>query len=160
MGLVYTFGIHISSVTYIENVGSNFVGSRPGGIFMSSVRYGRHNPWRTFESSIMEAEDLSIYEKMAYIVISSYATINTQKSWPSYATIACKGSMSPRKAKDAVKILTEKGLVVKIPRFKVSNDKKKMEYTSNLYVIFPYSDPYNRDKEMVDSQGNIHQVEA
>lgn len=127
---------------------------------MDQTRYGRSNPWRTFESSVMEAKDLSIYEKMAYIVISSHATANDQRCWPSYTTIARKASMSLRKAKDSVKSLQEKGLIVKVPRFKVSKDKTTMEHSSNLYVIFPYSDPYNPDKEMVDQHGYIHNIEG
>jgi hypothetical protein len=131
-----------------------------GVFFVSEARYGRKNPWRSFESSIFEATDLSIYEKMAYIVISSHATTTDQRSWPSYSTIAKKASMSDRKAKQAVKVLEKKGLIVKAHRYIEKLDETtgelKRENTSNLYVIFPYDQPFNPEIEWVDQEGNVH----
>jgi hypothetical protein len=127
-----------------------------------SMRYGRNNPWRTFESSILEARDLSVYEKMAYIVISSHATATDQRSWPSYSTIATKGSMSVRKAKDAVKSLEEKNLIVKVHRFtnRTRNGKEQNEYTSNLYIIFPHCNPFDPSKEMINGDGDVISISS
>lgn len=62
---------------------------------------------------ILEVEELDIYEKMAYIVIRSHCNAREATAWPSYNTIAREGSMSRRKAIDAVNSLIDKGLVVK-----------------------------------------------
>lgn len=125
---------------------------------MGEARYGRNNPWRTFESSILEADDLTVYEKMVYVVISSHATSNNQKSWPALKTIAKKGSMSIRKAQQALRVLEEKNLVRTVERFKMVKGKSGIKVTndSNLYVIFPYSDPFNPETEWIDSEGNVH----
>ncbi|MGF7036755.1 hypothetical protein J2T17_007830 [Paenibacillus mucilaginosus] len=83
---------------------------------------------------ILEVPDLSIYEKMAYIVIRSHANVRDASAFPSYATIAKEGSMSRRKAIDAVAMLIEKGLLRKEIRLDVSKNRK-IRNTSNLYYI-------------------------
>lgn len=83
---------------------------------------------------ILELSELSIYEKMAYIVIRSHANARNASAFPSYATIAAEGSMSRRKAIDAVAALVEKGLLRKEIRLDVSKNRK-IRNTSNLYHI-------------------------
>lgn len=83
---------------------------------------------------ILEVEGLSIYEKMVYIVIRSHANIREASAFPSYSTIAKEGSMSRRKAIDAVASLVEKGLLRKEIRLDVSKNRK-IRNTSNLYHL-------------------------
>lgn len=83
---------------------------------------------------ILEVEGLSIYEKMAYIVIRSHANAREASAWPSYSTIAKEASMSRRKAIDAVASLIEKGLLRKEIRLDVSKNRK-IRNTSNLYRL-------------------------
>jgi Helix-turn-helix domain len=83
---------------------------------------------------ILEVEGLSIYEKMAYIVIRSHANAREASAWPSYSLIAKEASMSRRKAIDAVASLIEKGLLRKEIRLTV-NKNRKIRNTSNLYKL-------------------------
>lgn len=88
---------------------------------------------------ILEVEGLSIYEKMAYLVIRSHCNARESSAWPSYATIAKEGSMSRRKAIDAVAELERLGLIVKndgssSPRRSVSKHGK-IRNDSNLYEL-------------------------
>lgn len=62
---------------------------------------------------IFEVAEIDIYEKMVYLVIRSHCNARDNIAWPSYDTIAREGSMSRRKAIDAVRGLLEKGLLIK-----------------------------------------------
>lgn len=83
---------------------------------------------------ILEIEDLSIYEKMVYITLRSYANAHKAEAFPSYATIAKMGSMSRRQAMRCVQNLIEKGLIQKETRFDVTKNKE-IRQTSNLYTL-------------------------
>ena len=120
---------------------------------MDRVRYGRKNPWRTYDASILET-NLLTSEKLVYIVIASHATAENQTAFPSYNTIARKASISRRKAIQAVNRLIECGYLYRVRR---KDDTNKQKNKSNLYVLFPASQPFNPDVEWVDDEGQVHE---
>jgi len=95
-----------------------------------NLRDGRTRNWFYLENDLLDRQDLAIYEKTVYIVIARYVN-GENKAFPSYETIAKKGSMSRSKAKYVVNSLVQKGLLKK--EFRKSKDKNC--YTSNLYTL-------------------------
>jgi len=95
-----------------------------------SLRDGRVKNWFYLENDLLDREDLTIYEKTVYIVIARYVN-NENKAFPSYETIAKKGSMAKVQAMRVVKSLIKKGLLKKEAR------KNKIDggSTSNLYTL-------------------------
>jgi len=73
---------------------------------------------------ILERDDLTTHEKMVYIVLRSYASPHEPKAFPSYATIAQKGSMSRRQAIRCVESLVEKGIIRKEMRMTVTKNRE------------------------------------
>jgi len=106
-----------------------------------NLRDGRTRNWFYLENDLLDREDLTIYEKTVYIVIARYVN-GENKAFPSYETIAKKGSMSRSKAKYVVNSLVQKGLLKK--EFRKS--KEKNCYTSNLYTLL---NPKTKDKKGV-----------
>ena len=90
--------------------------------------------------SILDFPDLTIYEKMVYVVLRSFANPREAMAFPKYATIAALGSMSKRQAMRAVQGLVEKGLLRKQMNF-VPTESRKMRQTSNIYYL---ENPENR----------------
>ena len=95
-------------------------------------------------------EDLNIYEKMTYMVLRSYANGQDDTAFPSYNTIATKGSMSKRKAIDCVKKLVELGFVGKKKRKKVSVTNGISD-TSNLYTIYRPAEVKRKEDSACDA---------
>jgi len=95
-----------------------------------NLRDGRVKNWFYLENDLLDREDLTIYEKTVYIVIARYVN-GENKAFPSYETIAKKGSMAKVQAKRVVKSLIEKGLLKKEAR----KNKDNKSYTSNLYTL-------------------------
>jgi len=60
-----------------------------------NLRDGRVRSWFYLENDLLDRQDLTIYEKMIYIVIARYVD-KEDKAFPSVPTIAKKGSMSER----------------------------------------------------------------
>ena len=106
-----------------------------------NLRDGRVKNWFYLENELLDREDLTIYEKTVYIVIARYVN-GENKAFPSYETIANKGSMSRSKAKYVVNSLVQKGLLKK--EFRKSKDNNC--YTSNLYTLL---NPKTKDKKGV-----------
>jgi len=105
-----------------------------------NLRDGRVRNWFYLENDLLDREDLTIYEKTVYIVIARYVN-GENKAFPSYETIAKKGSMSKSKAKYVVNSLVQKGLLKK--EFRKSKDKNC--YTSNLYTLLnPRENDYKK----------------
>ena len=105
-----------------------------------NLRDGRVRNWFYLENDLLDREDLTIYEKTVYIVIARYVN-GENKAFPSYETIAKKGSMSRSKAKYVVNSLVQKGLLKK--EFRKSKDKNC--YTSNLYTLLnPKGNDYKK----------------
>jgi len=105
-----------------------------------NLRDGRTRSWFYLENDLLDRKDLTIYEKTVYIVIARYVN-GENKAFPSYETIAKKGSMSRSKAKYVVNSLVQKGLLKK--EFRKSKDKNC--YTSNLYTLLnPKGNDYKK----------------
>jgi len=105
-----------------------------------NLRDGRTRNWFYLENDLLDRDDLTIYEKTVYIVIARYVN-GENKAFPSYETIAKKGSMSRSKAKYVVNSLVQKGLLKK--EFRKSKDKNC--YTSNLYTLLnPKENDYKK----------------
>ena len=83
---------------------------------------------------ILDRDDLTTHEKMVYITLRSYANPHEPQAFPSYATIAKKGSMSRRQAIRCMESLVEKGIIRKEMRTTVTKNKI-VKQTSNLYHI-------------------------
>jgi len=105
-----------------------------------NLRDGRIKNWFYLENDLLDREDLNIYEKTVYIVIARYVN-NENRSFPSYETIAKKGSMAKVQAMRVVKSLTKKGLLKKEAR----KNKNNRGSTSNLYTLLNPK-PNNKDK--------------
>jgi len=95
-----------------------------------NLRDGRVRNWFYLENDLLDREDLTIYEKMIYIVIARYVD-KEDKAFPSVPTIAKKGSMSERQVQMIINSLVKKGLMKKESRINRYNKSK----TSNLYTL-------------------------
>ncbi len=95
-----------------------------------NLRDGRVRNWFYLENNLLDREDLSIYEKMIYIVIARYVD-KEGKAFPSVSTIAKKGSMSTRQVQVIINSLIKKGLIKKESRISKYNKSK----TPNLYTL-------------------------
>jgi DNA-binding transcriptional MocR family regulator len=115
------------------------------------IRIGRHVPWRTFNNAILDRKDLGVQAKMVYVVLSSHATANDQRCFPSYATIAREASVSRRTAIRVVAELETTRLLVKTPRYRVESRSP----TSNLYILFPADAPFDPEQERISPDGAV-----
>jgi len=95
-----------------------------------NLRDGRVRNWFYLENDLLDRQDLTIYEKMIYIVIARYVD-KEDKAFPSIPTIAKKGSMSERQVQTIINSLVKKGLLKKESRINKYNKSK----TSNLYTL-------------------------
>ncbi len=95
-----------------------------------NLRDGRVRNWFYLENDLLDREDLSIYEKMIYIVVARYVD-KENKAFPSVSTIAKKDSMSRKQVQMIINSLIEKDLIKKEPRISKYNKSK----TSNLYTL-------------------------
>jgi hypothetical protein len=112
-----------------------------------NLRDGRVKNWFYLENDLLDRDDLTIYEKTVYIVIARYVN-GENKAFPSYETIAKKGSMAKVQAKRVVKSLIKKGLLKK----EVRKDKNNKGYTSNLYTLL---NPKPKDKSNINKRGVV-----
>jgi hypothetical protein len=81
-----------------------------------------------FENTILD-QDLSIYEKMVYIVLCSHAK-KDGPAFPSVMTIASEASCSRTKVFEALRVLEDRGVITRENRI-----FPKRGQTSNLYEI-------------------------
>jgi DNA-binding MarR family transcriptional regulator len=95
-----------------------------------NLRDGRVKNWFYLENDLLDREDLTIYEKMIYIVIARFVD-KEDRAFPSVPTIAKKGSMSERQVQMIINSLVRKGLIKKESRMAKCNRSK----TSNLYTL-------------------------
>jgi len=112
-----------------------------------NLRDGRTRNWFYLENDLLDRDDLTIYEKTVYIVIARYVN-GENKAFPSYETIAKKGSMAKVQAKRVVKSLIQKGLLKK----EVRRTKDNKSYTSNLYTLL---NPKPKDKSSTNEKGVV-----
>jgi len=87
---------------------------------------------------ILTTKGLTIYEKMAYVVIRSFCNPRDNSAFPSYKTIAENGSMSRDSAMTAVKGLEKKGLLTKKTNLTVTSERKITNAT-NTYTLVAVS---------------------
>jgi len=123
-----------------------------------NLRDGRVRNWFYLENDLLDREDLSIYEKTVYIVIARYVN-GENKAFPSYETIAKKGSMAKVQAKRVVKSLVEKGLLKK----EAKKNKDNKSHTSNLYTLLNPNPKDNNSKDEVVShryQGGVLEIQG
>lgn len=80
---------------------------------MNLLRDKRYKEWFWLENEIIDREDLTIYEKMIYTVLARH-TNSESTCFPSYNIIARKSGCSERQAKNCIKSLIEKNLIIKI----------------------------------------------
>lgn len=110
-----------------------------------NLRDGRTRNWFYLENDLLDRQDLTIYEKMFYIVIARYVN-GENKAFPGVPTIAKKGSMSERKVQMIINSLVKKGLIKKESRINKYNKSK----TSNLYTLLSIkknqSDKHNKEE--------------
>jgi len=106
------------------------------------LRDGRTKNWFYLENDLLDREDLTIYEKTVYIVIARYVN-GENKAFPSYETIAKKGSMAKVQAMRVVKSLIQKGLLKKETRKNKDNEGS----TSNLYTLLNPKPKVKNDNE-------------
>ena len=112
-----------------------------------NLRDGRVKNWFYLENDLLDREDLTIYEKTVYTVIERYVN-GENKAFPSYETIAKKGSMAKVQAMRIVKSLIQKGLLKK----EVRKTKDNKGYTSNLYTLL---NPKPKDKSNINKKGVV-----
>jgi len=121
----------------------------------NNLRDGRVRNWFYLENDLLDRQDLNIYEKTVYIVIARYVN-SENKAFPSYETIAKKGSMAKVQAMRVVKSLIRKGLLKKEAR----KNKINGGSTSNLYTLLNPK-PNSKDEEEGVSDrypGGIQQI--
>ena len=118
-----------------------------------NLRDGRVKNWFYLENELLDREDLTIYEKTVYIVIARYVN-GDNKAFPSYETIARKGSMAKVQTMRVVKSLTQKGLLKK----EVRNNIRNGGSTSNLYTLLNPK-PNNKTEGVSDRYpGGVPQI--
>jgi hypothetical protein len=114
---------------------------------VDNLRDGRVKNWFYLENDLLDRDDLTIYEKTVYIVIARYVN-GENKAFPSYETIAKKGSMAKVQAVRVVKSLIKKGLLKKEARKNKDNEGS----TSNLYTLL---NPKPKDKNNSDKNEGV-----
>ncbi|MGO0907699.1 conserved phage C-terminal domain-containing protein [Clostridioides difficile] len=97
---------------------------------MKLLRDIRERDWFWIENILIDREDLTIYEKMIYIVLARHSN-EESFCFPSYKTISAKCRCSERQAKNVIKSLEEKGLIKKENRMKNNSNEKE----SNIYFV-------------------------
>ena len=114
-----------------------------------NLRDGRVKNWFYLENDLLDRQDLTIYEKMIYIVIARYVD-KEDKAFPSDPTIAKKGSMSERQVQTIINSLVKKGLIKKESRINKDNKSK----TSNLYTLLSVK----RNQSIKIKDGVVHDM--
>lgn len=111
---------------------------------MKLLRDIRERDWFWIENILIDREDLTIYEKMIYIVLARHSN-EESFCFPSYKTISAKCGCSERQAKNVIKSLEEKGLIKKENRMKNNSNEKE----SNIYFILTAKIGYACDAQQV-----------
>jgi len=116
-----------------------------------NLRDGRVRNWFYLENDLLDREDLSIYEKMIYIVVARYVN-KENKAFPSVSTIAKKGSMSRRQVQMIINSLIKKGVIKKESRISKYNKSK----TSNLYTLLSVESNQSEKNKEVEVVQDMH----
>lgn len=97
---------------------------------MELLKDSRRKEWFWIENTLVDREDLNIYEKMIYIVLVKYSN-EESCCFPSYKTISKKAGCSERQVSNILKNLETKGLIIRKNRKRKGSNEKE----SNLYVL-------------------------
>ncbi|CZR99320.1 hypothetical protein CDFC105_72926 [Clostridioides difficile] len=111
---------------------------------MKLLRDIRERDWFWIENILIDREDLTIYEKMIYIVLARHSN-EESFCFPSYKTISAKCGCSERQAKNVIKSLEEKGLIKKENRTRDNSNEKE----SNIYFVLTAKVGYACDAQHV-----------
>ncbi|HFL2515551.1 TPA: conserved phage C-terminal domain-containing protein [Clostridioides difficile] len=111
---------------------------------MKLLRDIRERDWFWIENILIDREDLTIYEKMIYIVLARHSN-EESFCFPSYKTISAKCGCSERQAKNVIKNLEEKGLIKKENRTRDNSNEKE----SNIYFVLTAKVGYACDAQHV-----------
>lgn len=95
---------------------------------MNLLKDNREKDWFWLENETVDRADLTIYEKMTYIVLARHAN-SESTCFPSYNTIAQKAGCSRRKVIDCISSLEKKNLIKKEIR------KSEGDFSSNIYQV-------------------------
>ncbi|MBA7525422.1 hypothetical protein ES705_17573 [subsurface metagenome] len=87
-------------------------------------------PYTMIENALIDSTELTIHEKMAFLVLCRFADNMTGKSFPSYATIAKLMRCTRKMAIKAIE-----GLVIKEKIIRKQRARKDGSKSSNLYTI-------------------------
>lgn len=120
---------------------------------MDLLKDKRQKDWFWIENKIIDNEELTIYEKMIYMVLVRHANEDSS-CFPSYKTIAKKAGCSERKAKDVVKSLEEKKLIAKRTR----KQGGKMENDTNMYYVLSFKEENITPKDEENVSEVVHGV--
>lgn len=96
---------------------------------MDLLKDARKKEWFWLENNLVDREDLTIYEKIIYVVLVRYSD-NESSCFPSKLTISKKSGCSIATVKRVINSLEEKELIKKVNR---KNEHGNNE--SNLYYI-------------------------
>lgn len=102
------------SICQMEGAEGKKLPSAPARFGGAEMR--KKEPFVMVENRVLLSEELSIYEKMVYCVLCSFADNETGICYPSYETIAARAGCSGRKAIACFETLAEKGLLRKEER--------------------------------------------
>ncbi|MDB3082957.1 hypothetical protein C4097_00070 [Clostridioides difficile] len=97
---------------------------------MDLLKDARKKEWFWLENDLVDREDLTVYEKMAYMVLARYSD-NKSSCFPSLSLISKKMGCGITTVKKTINSLEEKKLIMKACR-KVENKK---ENDTNIYYI-------------------------
>lgn len=103
----------------------------------------------------LESKLLNYYEKMIFIMLKKHAGKDTQKSYPSLATLSKETGISKRKVQNCLKHMKELG-VIEIQRRKTENG----DPDSNLYIVHDYRSMWTtkeNEKDLADASTTKHQ---
>ena len=115
----------------------------------------RSEPFAQIPTSVVRDPTLSVFAKVVYAVLASYANRETALCWPSLRTISHDASCSLQTAQNAISELETRSLIVKSRRFEQGTSEK----ASNIYElqgvlphstrVLPDSTPMLRDSTQV-----------
>lgn len=109
----------------------------------------RKEPFVMVESRVLLSEELSIYEKMVYCVLCSFADNETGICYPSYETIAARAGCSRRKAIACIETLVEKGLLRKEERATKNGGNR-----TNIYYLHGEIEEKSADSNEISDESD------
>lgn len=123
---------------------------------MELLKDARKKEWFWLENALVDREDLSVYEKMIYIILARYSN-EESFCFPSHKTISKKCGCSESQVKKVIKNLEDKQLIKKENRSKLNSKEKD----SNIYFVLTSKEcklrgnpPLGHDVTYPRSRGN------